>query len=319
MSLSGATTGSVLAPGLPSFYSVPTVAVRARRARSSKPSGRRPRHRRHRLPGHVHVGDRARQSRWPSPADHGPEHAGAGRRLPGSQLGPRHQRHGRQCAPSLAAHRSRALDRTSFSTRAGRSRPATTRVRGPPGRCRTWSGVSAARNTIDIVRAARDLPAAHASTELHGLGSLRGRPDGDVRPEHRRLLRPRAAPEGRGGRGATLPVQAHLRLPDRRARTGTTCSWRRAASTSPTATPSPPCPRCITPPGQPAARSRHRVARTTWPRSSTSTTLASIAKATPSPFPAGRRCCRRMIPRTSPRPSTAPLLIIQGGPTSRSR
>ena len=77
-----------------------------------------------------------------------------------------------QCAPSLdpprPSRRQRLLDR------GGRSRPATIRERGLLASCPTSWGSSAARNTIDIVRAARHLPAAHASADYVVWGHSEG-------------------------------------------------------------------------------------------------------------------------------------------------
>ena len=103
---------------------------------------------------------------------------------------------------------------TSCSTRAGRSPRATTRARARPGSCRTSRASSAARNTIDIVRAARDLPAAHASDRLRRVGSLRRRADRDVRVEHRHEVRARAEAARASWPGAPPSQFAlHLQLP----------------------------------------------------------------------------------------------------------
>ena len=94
---------------------------------------------------------------------------------------------------------------------------------GTPGLMPYLAGISAARNTIDIVRAARQLPAAHASKRYVVWGHSEGGQTAmfalnigaDVR----------AGPAARrGGRGrAAVAVRAHLHVPEEQLRTATTC------------------------------------------------------------------------------------------------
>ena len=175
MSLSGATTGSVLAAGLPSFYSVPTQLP-------SGPPGTLIKAEQIAAPG---IDGTVYRVMYLSETELGrpvavtglvmvPDGSGSGRRVPGGHVGPRDQRHGLRSAPRRSSRPRRSPSRTSSSIRAGRSPPATTRVRARPGIMPYLAGVSAARNMIDIVRAARQLPAAHASANYMVWGHSEG-------------------------------------------------------------------------------------------------------------------------------------------------
>ena len=82
---------------------------------------------------------------------------------------------------------------------------------GTPGLLPYIAGVSAARNTIDIVRAARDFPAAHASDHYVVWGHSEGGQTAMFALEHRADVRARAEAPGRRGRRAAVAVRAHLR------------------------------------------------------------------------------------------------------------
>ena len=118
---------------------------------------------------------------------------------------------------------------------------------GTPGLLPYIVGVSAARNTIDIVRAARHLAAAHASSNYvvwghsAGVGKQPCSPWTSVSltwPDlhlTERLL------------CASVSVQLGLRLPE--VRTATTSSWWPAHTSPPMATKQHRCPRFLTPLG----------------------------------------------------------------------
>ena len=106
--------------------------------------------------------------------DRGAEGCAARRRVPGRDVGTRHERHGRRVRAVVVAGLGRAGSERAARPGLGRDRERL------PGRghartaCRTSRVSSAARNTIDIVRAARQLPAAHASNRYVVWGHSEG-------------------------------------------------------------------------------------------------------------------------------------------------
>ena len=67
-----------------------------------------------------------------------PDVPGPDRRVPGGHAGATAPTGWPRSAPRRSSRRQRCPSRTSSSIRAGRSPPATTRVRAPPASCRTW-------------------------------------------------------------------------------------------------------------------------------------------------------------------------------------
>ena len=95
---------------------------------------------------------------------------------------------------------------------------------GTPGLMPYLAGVSAARNTIDIVRAARQMPGRAREQPLRGVGSLRRRPDRDVRAAHRRRrTRRRSQLEGVVAGAPPSQFGAASTRSSRTARSATTC------------------------------------------------------------------------------------------------
>jgi alpha-beta hydrolase superfamily lysophospholipase len=174
VSLSGATSGSMLAPGLPSFYSVPTHL----------PAG---------PPGTL-----LKSEQLPSAGIDGTVYLvmylsetelGAPVAVTGLVMVPTtspppggypvvtwgHGTNGMapQCAPSLQAS-SAVPFQNQLLDRGWEVTASDYQGEGTPGIMPYLAGVSAARNTIDIVRAARQLPAAHASSDYVVWGHSEG-------------------------------------------------------------------------------------------------------------------------------------------------
>ena len=84
---------------------------------------------------------------------------------------------------------------------------------GTPGLLPYLVGVSAARNTVDIVRAARHLAAAHASANYVVWGHSEGGQTAMFAAPHRSELRARPPSEGRRGGCPTVAVLRHLPIP----------------------------------------------------------------------------------------------------------
>ena len=125
-------------PACPRSTRCPSRSRRAARRSDQGGDGQRPGHARNGVPRHVLVADGDRASRSPvTGLIIVPKTAAARRRLPGRDVGPRHQRHGRLVRAVARPRRTTCRSRTICSTRAGRSRRATTKVKERPGSCRT--------------------------------------------------------------------------------------------------------------------------------------------------------------------------------------
>jgi hypothetical protein len=174
MSLSGATTGSVLAAGLPSFYSVPTQLP-------AGPPGTLMKAERIVAPG---IDGTVYRVMYLSETELGKPVAVTGLVMVPTSPAPAggypvvtwgHGTNGMapQCAPSLqpsyaVPFQNQLLDRGWEVT------ASDYQGEGTPSIMPYLAGVSAARNMIDIVRAARQLPAAHASSNYMVWGHSEG-------------------------------------------------------------------------------------------------------------------------------------------------
>ncbi len=174
MSLSGATTGSVLAPGLPSFYSVPTQLP-------SGPAGTLMKAERIAAPG---IDGTVYRVMYVSETELGRPVAVTGLIMVPNSPAPvggyrvvtwGHGTNGMapQCAPSLQPSSAVPLQ-NQLLDQGWEVTASDYQGEGTPGIMPYLAGVSAARNMIDIVRAARELPAAHASTNYIVWGHSEG-------------------------------------------------------------------------------------------------------------------------------------------------
>ena len=164
VSLSGATSGSMLAPGLPSFYSVPTqlpVGPPGTLMKSELvPSAG--------TDGSVYLVMYLSETELGAPvAVTGvvmvPQTTAPSGGYPVVTWGHGTNGMAPQCAPSLQLSSAVPLQ-NQLLDRGWEVTASDYQGEGTPGIMPYLAGVSAARNTIDIVRAARQLPAAHASS-----------------------------------------------------------------------------------------------------------------------------------------------------------
>jgi hypothetical protein len=163
LALSGATTGSVLAPGLPSFYAVPTQLP-------TGPPGTLLKWEQVPAPG---VDGTVYLVMYLSETELGrpvavtglvmvPEGAPPPDGYPVVTWGHGTNGMAPQCAPSLQPASAVPLQ-NQLLDQGWEVTASDYQGEGTPGLMPYLAGVSAARNTIDIVRAARELPPAHAS------------------------------------------------------------------------------------------------------------------------------------------------------------
>ena len=174
MSLSGATTGSVLAPGLPSFYSVPTQLPPG-------PPGTLMKAEQIAAPG---IDGTVYLVMYLSETELGQPVAVTGLVMVPTTPAPAggypvvtwgHGTNGMapQCAPSLQPSSAVPLQ-NQLLDQGWEVTASDYQGEGTPGIMPYLAGVSAARNMIDIVRAARQLPAAHASSNYVVWGHSEG-------------------------------------------------------------------------------------------------------------------------------------------------
>ena len=174
MSLSGATTGSVLAAGLPSFYSVPTQLPPG-------PPGTLMKAEQIAAPG---IDGTVYRVMYLSETELGRPVAVTGLVMVPTSPAPAggypvvtwgHGTNGMapQCAPSLQPSSAVPLQ-NQLLDRGWEVTASDYQGEGTPHIMPYLAGVSAARNMIDIVRAARQLPAAHASSNYMVWGHSEG-------------------------------------------------------------------------------------------------------------------------------------------------
>ncbi len=174
ISLSGATTGSVLAQGLPSFYSVPTQLP-------SGPAGTLMKAEQIAAPG---IDGTVYRVMYLSETELGKPVAVTGLVMVPTSPAPAggypvvtwgHGTNGMapQCAPSLDPSSAVPLQ-NQLLDQGWEVTASDYQGEGTPNVMPYLAGVSAARNMIDIVRAARQLPAAHASSNYVVWGHSEG-------------------------------------------------------------------------------------------------------------------------------------------------
>ena len=172
--------------GLPAFYSVPQPLPDHGGQAREVAEGRGARAARNDLPRDVRVAERAQQAGRGHRRDRGAERHAARGRVPRGVVGPRHQRHGRRVRAVAVARRRMCRSTNELLDQGWVVTASDYQGEGTPGLMPYLAGVSAARNTIDIVRAARQLPAAHASKRYVVWGHSEGGQTAMFALQHRR-------------------------------------------------------------------------------------------------------------------------------------